>query len=78
VCQAGYLLAEGSRCADAGLYRGMGESTYATPERSDKMSLESLTRDAIALIEHVGWKDVDILGFSMGGNVSARPYIRDI
>lgn len=47
--------------------RGIGDSTYATSERNDKLTLDMMARDAMALIDHVGWKDVDILGFSMGG-----------
>ena len=56
-----------SRCANVGLHRGIGDSTYSTPERNDQITMEIMARDAVALIEHIGWENVDILGFSMGG-----------
>ncbi|GJJ10893.1 hypothetical protein Clacol_005121 [Clathrus columnatus] len=48
-------------------HRGIGSSTYSTPANDDKLTIESLSRDIVALIESFGWKDVDILGLSMGG-----------
>ncbi|KAF8586614.1 alpha/beta-hydrolase [Ramaria rubella] len=48
-------------------HRGIGESTYSTPGKDEDISIESMARDLLALIQHVGWKNVDVLGFSMGG-----------
>lgn len=45
----------------------MGDSTYSTPARNDDINIEMMARDLFALIEHLGWNDIDILGFSMGG-----------
>ncbi|KAF8521054.1 Alpha/Beta hydrolase protein [Gautieria morchelliformis] len=48
-------------------HRGIGDSTYSTPDKNDDSTIVSMARDLLALVEHVGWKDVNILGFSMGG-----------
>jgi pimeloyl-ACP methyl ester carboxylesterase len=45
--------------------RGIGASGGATPD-----TIESMTRDAIAFIRAVGFEQVDLLGFSLGGMVS--------
>jgi len=47
--------------------RGMGESTESSPKRTDVITLEVMARDLVAIIQHLGWMEVDILGFSMGG-----------
>ena len=47
-------------------HRGHGQSGHAAPET---YTLEQLTNDLIALIEHAGKGPVDLLGHSMGGRV---------
>jgi len=47
--------------------RGIGNSTYSTPEREDRITIESMARDTLELIVHLGWKEIAICGFSMGG-----------
>jgi pimeloyl-ACP methyl ester carboxylesterase len=45
--------------------RGIGASEGATPD-----TIEAMARDAIAFIRALGFKQVDLLGFSLGGMVS--------
>ncbi|KAF8517151.1 hypothetical protein BU17DRAFT_67076 [Hysterangium stoloniferum] len=53
-------------------HRGIGLSTYSTPEKNDKITLELMARDLLALLTYLGWKEVDIIGFSMGGVVAQQ------
>ncbi|KAL1924911.1 uncharacterized protein VTP21DRAFT_4565 [Calcarisporiella thermophila] len=48
--------------------RGIGHSRH--PRRSSFFTLHTMASDTIALIEHLAWRDVAILGFSMGGMVA--------
>src|SRR6266545_2873478 len=45
--------------------RGIGASGGTTPD-----TIESMARDAIAFIRALGFKQVDLLGFSLGGMIS--------
>lgn len=45
--------------------RGIGASEGSTPD-----TIEAMARDAIAFIRAMGFKQVDLLGFSLGGMVS--------
>ena len=45
--------------------RGIGASEGTTPD-----TIEAMARDAIAFIRALGFKQVDLLGFSLGGMVS--------
>src|SRR5215216_2035443 len=45
--------------------RGIGASGGLTPD-----TIEAMARDAIAFIRALGFKQVDLLGFSLGGMVS--------
>jgi len=49
---------------------GVGRSTGKTPD-----SIAAMARDAVVLIELLGFSEVDLLGFSLGGCVSDRPVI---
>ncbi|KAJ7074026.1 Alpha/Beta hydrolase protein [Mycena amicta] len=52
-------------------HRGMGDSKHP-PELAaggDEFTIETLARDLAFLIGHLGWPEVAILGFSMGGVV---------
>jgi len=50
-------------------HRGMGDSTLGSVEEGE-MSIEGLARDLFELLVHLGWSEVAILGYSMGG----RPF----
>ncbi|KAL0946569.1 hypothetical protein HGRIS_012772 [Hohenbuehelia grisea] len=39
-------------------HRGMGDSTYSTPEMNDVITIESMARDLVMLLEFLGWKEV--------------------
>lgn len=52
--------------------RGVGASTGKTPE-----SIEAMADDAIAFIKAKNFKQVDLLGFSMGGMVSQEIVLKD-
>ena len=45
----------------------MGESTYANEDRDDHITVESMARDLLILLQSLGWKELAICGFSMGG-----------
>ncbi|KAF7967315.1 hypothetical protein HWV62_34713 [Athelia sp. TMB] len=51
-------------------HRGMGQSSYSTAEKNDDITTESMARDLVFLIYSLGWKEVAICGFSMGGVVT--------
>nr|GAT45820.1 predicted protein [Mycena chlorophos] len=46
---------------------GMGDSRLAN--RDEKHTIELLARDLLSLIQHLGWKQLSLCGFSMGGVV---------
>ncbi|KAF7363930.1 Haloacetate dehalogenase H-1 [Mycena sanguinolenta] len=50
-------------------HRGMGDSKLADDER---FTIELLARDLLFLLEHLGWKELSICGFSMGGVVTQQ------
>lgn len=51
-------------------HRDIGASIV--PMRSDEgLSIPLMAADAVALVESLAWKKVDMLGFSMGGELLA-------
>ncbi|KDQ61139.1 hypothetical protein JAAARDRAFT_32143 [Jaapia argillacea MUCL 33604] len=50
-------------------HRGIGDSTYSTEAKDDEITAESMARDLLLLLQHIGWKELAICGFSMGGVV---------
>jgi len=48
-------------------HRGIGKSS-ALPD--DELTIEKMATDALDLVEFIGFKEVDVLGFSMGGMVA--------
>ncbi|THV07781.1 alpha/beta-hydrolase [Dendrothele bispora CBS 962.96] len=46
--------------------RGMGESTCSDAAIED-ISIETLARDLLSLITHLGWSDIALCGWSLGG-----------
>ncbi|KAJ7685618.1 Alpha/Beta hydrolase protein [Mycena polygramma] len=55
-------------------HRGIGDSTPPpdTAPGADEFTMETLARDLVFLIHHLGWKEVAIMGFSMGGVVTQQ------
>lgn len=45
--------------------RDIGESTWSSDDKT--ISLYDLAQDALNLIQHLSYKEIDILGHSMGG-----------
>ncbi|SNX87646.1 uncharacterized protein MEPE_06356 [Melanopsichium pennsylvanicum] len=50
-------------------HRGIGESKVSE-EWDQELSLESMGLDVINLAAHLGYKTIDLLGFSMGGHIA--------
>ncbi|KAG7092932.1 hypothetical protein E1B28_009237 [Marasmius oreades] len=53
-------------------HRGMGDSTYSTPERNDEITVESLARDLLTILTSLRWQELALCGFSMGGVVAQQ------
>jgi len=53
-------------------HRGIGDSTYSNEDRNDDITIESMARDLLFLINSLGWRDLAICGFSMGGMVTQQ------
>ncbi|KAG6878975.1 hypothetical protein C0992_006110 [Termitomyces sp. T32_za158] len=51
--------------------RGMGDSQLS-PGKDERITLESLAHDLLALLVHLQWKDLSLCGFSMGGLCTAK------
>ncbi|GIL52883.1 hypothetical protein Vafri_8646 [Volvox africanus] len=50
--------------------RGIGDSD--SPPRSSSYSTTIMARDALAVMDHLGWRQAHVVGFSMGGMVALR------
>lgn len=48
--------------------RGIGKSV----SRSSSISIEIMARDALAIIDHLGWESAHIVGHSMGGVIAQQ------
>ncbi|GAA5953844.1 hypothetical protein JCM3765_000667 [Sporobolomyces pararoseus] len=57
--------------------RGIGSSTIPPEKKDDPYTVDDMARDVISLIQHVGFKTVDILGFSMGGMIVQALLVTD-
>jgi pimeloyl-ACP methyl ester carboxylesterase len=66
---AARLAADGHRVIMADM-RGHGDS--AKPHHPDAYPADALTRDGLALIEHLELGDYDLGGYSLGGRIVAR------
>ncbi|KAL1917657.1 uncharacterized protein VTP21DRAFT_4050 [Calcarisporiella thermophila] len=54
--------------------RGIGKSF---PMAKTPLTIEVMVEDIIALANHVGWRDVSLLGFSMGGMLAQHLAMRE-
>lgn len=52
--------------------RGIGQSKFAS--ENDEVTIESMARDLQALLVHLQWTKVALLGFSMGGMCKPSSY----
>ncbi|KAJ7633046.1 Alpha/Beta hydrolase protein [Roridomyces roridus] len=50
-------------------HRAIGDSKSPPDVTDDEFTMETLARDLVFLISHLGWQEVAILGYSMGGVV---------
>ncbi|WFD34867.1 hypothetical protein MCUN1_001711 [Malassezia cuniculi] len=50
-------------------HRGIGES-YLTPDEMEDITIELMADDLLALLRHINFTKVHVLGFSMGGMIS--------
>jgi len=53
-------------------HRGIGNSTYSTAQKNDAITIETMTRDLVDLIKSLGWTEVILCGFSMGGVIAQQ------
>jgi pimeloyl-ACP methyl ester carboxylesterase len=44
-------------------------SSSTTTTSTKRFSVEDMADDTVLLVKHLGWKEVDLLGFSMGGMI---------
>ena len=53
--------------------RDFGQSTWDVPaDQEKKFTLDDLGQDVVKLVQHLGYKEIDLLGHSMGGERSRR------
>ena len=53
--------------------RDFGQSTWEVPaDQEKKFTLNDLGQDVVKLVQHLGYKEIDLLGHSMGGERSRR------
>ena len=53
--------------------RDFGQSTWDVPaDQEKKFTLNDLGQDVVKLVQHLGYKEIDLLGHSMGGEHSRR------
>lgn len=45
--------------------RGIGSSRIPVELEDDDYTVEDMAQDVIDLVNHVGWREIDLLGFSM-------------
>ncbi|GAA5822255.1 hypothetical protein JCM10212_006128 [Sporobolomyces blumeae] len=57
--------------------RGIGSSTIPKAKNGDAYDIEDMADDVVELVKHVGFKSIDILGFSMGGMIVQTLLVKD-
>ncbi|GJN88286.1 hypothetical protein Rhopal_001251-T1 [Rhodotorula paludigena] len=50
--------------------RGIGASTVPRERADEPYDVRDMARDVVELVNHLGWKEIDLLGFSMGGMIA--------
>ncbi|GAA5851188.1 hypothetical protein JCM9279_007477 [Rhodotorula babjevae] len=50
--------------------RGIGGSTIPADKSSEPYDIYAMAGDVVDLVKHVGWKEIDLMGFSMGGMIA--------
>jgi pimeloyl-ACP methyl ester carboxylesterase len=53
--------------------RDIGESTWQAQSKS--ITLQDLANDVVTLVRHLGYKEIDLLGHSMGGECIWRKFV---
>ncbi|KAF8891232.1 Alpha/Beta hydrolase protein [Infundibulicybe gibba] len=51
-------------------HRGIGDSSF--PDGNEDLTIELLARDLLQLLTYLGWKELSICGYSMGGVVAQQ------
>ncbi|GAA5823908.1 hypothetical protein JCM3770_000336 [Rhodotorula araucariae] len=50
--------------------RGIGGSSIPAAKKAEPYDVLAMAQDVVDLVKHVGWKEIDLLGFSMGGMIA--------
>ncbi|BGP53734.1 hypothetical protein JCM8202_005506 [Rhodotorula sphaerocarpa] len=50
--------------------RGIGSSKIPQDRANERYGVKEMADDVIRLVRHHGWKEIDLLGFSMGGMIA--------
>jgi pimeloyl-ACP methyl ester carboxylesterase len=57
--------------------RGMGRSVLPEGKEKERFSMGDMADDVVLLVKHLGWEEIDLLGFSMGGIIVQTILCRD-
>ncbi|GAA6024445.1 hypothetical protein JCM10207_005766 [Rhodosporidiobolus poonsookiae] len=49
--------------------RGIGASTVPKGQEDEPYAVQDMANDVVELVKHLGFREIDILGFSMGGMI---------
>ncbi|KAG0655713.1 hypothetical protein C6P46_000747 [Rhodotorula mucilaginosa] len=50
--------------------RGIGSSKIPQAHEAEPYDVNDMAADVARLVKHIGWKEIDLLGFSMGGMIA--------
>ncbi|GAA5968687.1 hypothetical protein JCM21900_005478 [Sporobolomyces salmonicolor] len=50
--------------------RGIGSSHVPKEQKEHRYTVQDMADDVIELVKHLRWKEIDLLGFSMGGMIA--------
>lgn len=50
--------------------RGIGSSKIPQAQEAETYNVNDMAADVARLVKHIGWKEIDLLGFSMGGMIA--------
>ncbi|SCV69497.1 BQ2448_2517 [Microbotryum intermedium] len=57
--------------------RGMGSSRIPKGHEKTGFSIRDMGMDVISIVKRLGWKEIDLLGFSMGGMIAQAILVED-